>query len=649
MAPPPCDPVASGHRVFVILRIIAREMAAEPEESFPTYAELTQTQGWAGGAPVPVAPREAALDAGDSTSRYTEQAVLGVGGMGKVVLAHDSRIGRDVAVKQLRPDRELTSDERARFLREAQVQGQLEHPSIVPVYDIDHRPDGTTFFTMRRVLGRTLHDILDDLRRGMPEAVARYTQRELLQAFGTVCLAVDYAHSRGVIHRDLKPSNIMLGDFGEVYVLDWGVARLLDLRADLRTGLRASAGPVEERGPRERLSMPGISLGTPLYMAPEQVDDPNVDAAADVFALGAVLFEILTLERLRTTAVVAAPVDAGISARVPHRPVALELELLCVRATQHDPVDRFPSARALHDALARYLEGDRELEQRRELAAGHASRARAALRRVGEPSANREQETGIAIRALARALALEPANQEHVAAFAEIMSAPPSAMPPELSARIEAQTQSVIRAGMHYSGLAALAWFLFLPVILAVGVRRLDYMLLIATPLLVSVALCFAAARRRPIGRPIQCAALGAMLLASAGVSRIVGPLFVMPTIFTSWMIVTQTSPDQFMRRFGLYAGALLMLAPFALELAGVLPGSYAFEDGKLVVLPQMIELPRLGTFAFIALANLGLGVSPAIYVARLRAELTSAQQRELLRAWRLRRLPEELMRANPR
>jgi serine/threonine protein kinase len=124
----------------------------------------------------------------------------GRGRDGKIVLAHDARIGRDVAVKQLRPDRDLSPEERTRFLREVQVQGQLEHPSIVPVYDIDHRPDGKTFFTMRRVLGRTLHDIIEDLRLGVPEAVARYTQRELLQAFGTVCLAVDYAHSRGVIH-----------------------------------------------------------------------------------------------------------------------------------------------------------------------------------------------------------------------------------------------------------------------------------------------------------------------------------------------------------------------------------------------------------------------------------------------------------------
>jgi hypothetical protein len=395
--------------------------------------------------------------------------------------------------------------------------------------------------------------------------------------------------------------------------------------------------------------MPGIGLGTPLYMAPEQLDDPNVDAAADVFALGAVLFEILTLKRLRTTASIAAPVDARPSVRAPERPVALELELLCVRATQHDPADRFPSARALQEALARYLEGDRELEQRRELAAGHAGRARAALRRAGEPPADVERETGIAIRELARALALEPTNQEHVAAFAEVMSTPPARTPPELSARLEAQTQSVARAGLQYAGIAALAWFLFLPVILATGVRRLDYVLMIAVPIVVAAALCFVGVRQRPIGRPIQCAAILATLLASAAASRIVGPLFLIPTIFTTWMIVMQTSPDRFMRRFSLIAGLILMLVPVGLELAGLAPSSYVFEDSRLITLPQMIELPKLGTFAFISLANVGLGLALAIFVARLRSELTGAQQRELLRAWQLRRLPEELMRASPR
>src|SRR5688572_9255486 len=165
-------------------------MAGEPTlPSFPTYAQLTQTQGWANTSPAIAVPT-----ASVSGARYTEGAVLGVGGMGKVVLARDARIGRDVAVKVLHGERELSADERARFLREAQVQGQLEHPSIVPVYDIDQRSDGSTFFTMRRVIGRTLHAIIDDLKAENPEARTRYTQRELLQAFATVCLTIDYAH-----------------------------------------------------------------------------------------------------------------------------------------------------------------------------------------------------------------------------------------------------------------------------------------------------------------------------------------------------------------------------------------------------------------------------------------------------------------------
>jgi serine/threonine-protein kinase len=616
-------------------------MGAEPADQFPSYAELTQTQAWAGGAPVPiapvpVAPLSAEAEAEATTARrYTERAVIGVGGMGKVVLARDARIGREVAMKQLRADRDLTPEERSRFLREAQVQGQLEHPAIVPVYDIDRRPDGTTFFTMRRVLGRTLQAILDDLRNGAPEAVARYTQRELLQAFATVCLAVDYAHSRGVIHRDLKPANIMLGNFGEVYVLDWGIARLLESSA---------AG-----NPTERLSMPGISLGTPLYMAPEQWFDPNVDGAADVFSLGAVLFEILTLQRLRTSREVMAPVDARASVRAPDRRVALELEILCVRATQHLPEDRFLSARALQEALARYLEGDRELEQRRELAASHAARARDALRRAAEPNADHERESGIAIRELGRALALEPANAEHVAMFAEIMAAAPRETPPEIRERMDAQHQEVIRSGTRYAALAALSWFLFVPLILALGLRRVDLMLLIGAPLITAVVLCFAALRHRPIRRPIQCAVLVSMLLASLAVSRMFGPLILMPTMVAMWAIVMQTHSDPVMRRFSLIAGMVSLLAPLGLELAGVLPSSYLFEDGRMIVLPQMNELPRLMTFGFLAAANLAVAIVAAIFVARLRAELTRTQERELVQAWQFRRLPLELIRAGGR
>ena len=153
-----------------------------------------------------------------------------------------------------------------------------------------------------------------------------------------------------------------------------------------------------------------------------------------------------------------------------------------LRSGEHDPLAR-PRHPRVH-----------------ELAAGHAARARAALRRAEESAAkDSEQDTGIAMRELARALALEPANQQHVAAFAEVMSAQPSAVPPELSARLEAQTQSVIRAGARYTGYGVLVWFLFLPILVGLGVRRLDHVLAIVVPLLLSAALSFTAARQRPI------------------------------------------------------------------------------------------------------------------------------------------------------
>jgi serine/threonine-protein kinase len=151
--------------------------------------------------------------------RYEHRALLGEGGMGAVDLFQDRAIGREVAIKRIRPEAS-SPGALARFVREARVQGQLEHPAIVPVHDLAENSEGTAFFTMKRVRGASLDDILDALATDAPDARARYGRRKLLTAFATVCLAVDFAHSRGVLHRDLKPANVMLGDFGEVYVLD---------------------------------------------------------------------------------------------------------------------------------------------------------------------------------------------------------------------------------------------------------------------------------------------------------------------------------------------------------------------------------------------------------------------------------------------
>ncbi|MBA3452061.1 MAG: serine/threonine protein kinase [Deltaproteobacteria bacterium] len=603
----------------------------DTQPSFPTYAELTQTQGWAGATAVPVAWATAAANAEQSSSgRYREAAVLGVGGMGKVLLAHDARIGRDVAVKVLHVDRELEPQDRERFLREAQVQGQLEHPSIVPVYDIDRRDDGTTFFTMRRVIGRTLGAILDDLRTG----TSKYTQRELLQAFVTICLTIDYAHTRGVVHRDLKPANLMLGDFGEVYVLDWGLARILD-------GSETSG--VE---PASRLSMPGVMMGTPLYMAPEQMADPDVGIGADIFALGAILFEILTLEKARDVRALYAPIEARASVRAPHCAVAPELETVCVKATQMLVSDRYPTARALQEAVARYLEGDRELEQRRQLAAAHAERAREAVANAEAGHDLPEAERAMAMRELVRALSLEPTNREHVAMFATVMSMPPRTVPPEVKAKLGAQAQEVIRFGARYCALAMLSWFMFLPIVLAVGVRRVDYLLAIMIPAAIAGVLGMIASRQRAIGTRIQVGIMLTMMIAAVGTSRMFGPLILVPTILATWAIVVQAHPERRIRMSGLVMGLIAITAPLVLEWVGILSHSYLFPGDGFFVLPQMNALPAWFVLVFLGAGNILMAVLPALFVGRLRGDLAHIQERELVRSWQLRQLGDDLMKA---
>src|SRR5262245_44190309 len=164
----------------------------------------------------PLAPVDAGFDA-----RYAIGALLGRGGMGEVRVCRDHRIGREVAYKVIKHDPVEGIDER--FLREARIQGQLEHPAIVPVYDLGVAPDGSLYFTMQRGPGLSLEAVIKALRERDQLLSQRFSMRRLLVAFIQVCMAIDYAHQHGVLHRDLKPPNIMLGLFGEVYLLDWGL------------------------------------------------------------------------------------------------------------------------------------------------------------------------------------------------------------------------------------------------------------------------------------------------------------------------------------------------------------------------------------------------------------------------------------------
>src|SRR5580658_10361816 len=312
--------------------------------------------------------------------RYATLGPIGEGGMGSVLLARDRVIGRDVALKLMRPGQSGRHDLRRRFLREVLVQGQLEHPAIVPVYDLMAAPDGSPGFSMKRIRGVTLEDVIRDIGSGDPDAVYAYTRHKLLTAFGSVCLAMDFAHARGVLHRDLKPSNVMLGDFGEVYVLDWGVAKLAGEAQESVAATDIRAAVVE--------TQVGDVMGTPGYMSPERLTvGAPVDIRADVYSLGAILFEILSLRPLHVAGETGPTLDesarngtdARPSVRAPRRDVPPELDTICVKATALSPDDRYASCRELYAALSRFLDGDRDLERRREMSADLTARTREAL------------------------------------------------------------------------------------------------------------------------------------------------------------------------------------------------------------------------------------------------------------------------------
>ena len=306
---------------------------------------------------------------------YQVGSVIAKGGMGAIYVAEDPRICRRVALKVVHPGKD-SSDSLARFVREAQITGQLEHPSIVPVHDLGVGSDGKVFYTMKFIHGKTLKDVLSQIRDGDSTSIKAFRLSRLLTIFTRVCDAIEFAHSKGVIHRDLKPENIMIGDYGEVLVVDWGLAKVLETESDsvASNSYRVHLGTPqliesETFDCTDGSTIDGTVMGTPAYMSPEQAcgDIRQLDERTDIYALGATLYNMLTLHPpvqandLHTLLrkVQQGEIDA-ISRYETEGPVGKipsALQLVCMKALSRRAHERYSTVAELRQEIESYLAG----------------------------------------------------------------------------------------------------------------------------------------------------------------------------------------------------------------------------------------------------------------------------------------------------
>ncbi len=317
-------------------------------------ARLADAQVEVGGAPIATLPEG---------ERYEVLGVLGEGGMGTVLAAKDRALGRRVALKVAKGT--LSPDLVRRFQAETQVTAQLDHPGVVPVYGVERGPHGEPAYAMKLVRGRGLDDVIT-LAAAAPPWEGERGLGDRLGLFLRVCEAVAFAHKKGVVHRDLKPANIMVGNDGEVFVVDWGLAKVglggAVAAAPAGSPPRSPSGSGPTGTEQAGQTQEGTLVGTPAYMASEQAlgEHEKVGPQSDQAALGLILFELVHLQRAYDAASLTAAVNqASLGKKVaPRRAAPPELAAIIARATALEPGDRYPSVAALAEDVRRTLRGE---------------------------------------------------------------------------------------------------------------------------------------------------------------------------------------------------------------------------------------------------------------------------------------------------
>ncbi len=581
-------------------------------------------------------PAGATLQQLPSVNTYEPGNLLGRGGMGEVRLCRDPRLGRDIALKTATTK---SAVELERFVREAQVQGQLQHPSIVPVHELGVGADGVPFFTMKRIKGHTLQEVIRQVRTSEGDAATRFNRHRLMSAFLSVCQAIEFAHSNGWIHRDIKPANVMLGDFGEVYVLDWGLARRVD--KDDRP-----AAPFEDlKLSPVGATTPGTLLGTPGYMAPEQVLGLPADVRSDVYALGAVLFELLTHQMLVTGSSAMELLvstrdgaDAHARSRFPEREVSPELEAICLKSTAREPAGRFTSVRELHDAVERVLSGERNLELRTDLARQHADAAHELAKKVRSHDGDEVELRRQALKEVGQALALDPTHPVALRVLIALMTTPPDRTPPEAQAELDAGRSQQVKSAGRAATLAFLAIMLDVPVLLYFGMRN-GWVLTLCFSLVMAAAMA-AAYLGFVAKKPTSLTAVPSLVISNialASMSLLMGPFMLVPILVASNSIVFIIFLEKRFRRLTISLGMAAVTLPIIASHLGIGPRMFKFTSEGLLILQETVNMPAMGTMVFLGTTAAATILVSGLVTGYVRDQIDALEKHRAVQAWSLR------------